>query len=141
MKLESNPEVKTVFESYPEPARSKLLALRKLIIESAEEIESITHMQEDLRWGEPSYLVDKGSTVRIAWKEKKPDQYSMFFKCTSKLVPAFRKLYSDKINIIGDREFSFEFDEKVPEKELKTCIKAALQYHKVKTLPELGITQ
>lgn len=139
LKINSNPEVSKVFNTYPSDFKKKLLELRELIIESAEELNTIDELEETLKWGEPSYLVNKGSTIRIAWKEKQPKKYSIFFKCTSKLVPTFKRLYSDKFEIIGDREISFGINDNIHKEILKKCIKAALQYHKVKHLPNLGI--
>ncbi len=112
--------------------------LRRLIIETAKEIESITEIEETLKWGEPSYLVKKGSTIRMDWKTKLPDQYAMYFKCTSKLVPTFKALYGDLFEYENNRAILFKLEDKVPEAELKECIGLALEYHSVKHLPRLG---
>ena len=139
LQLKTNPEVERVFQNYPEPVRQKLLNLRRLILESAEEIIGITALEETLKWGEPSYLTRFGSTLRIDWKRKNPDQYAMYFKCTSKLVPVFRKVFSDKLKFEGDRALVFQMSDLIPETEIKKCIKAGLTYHKVKQLPLLGL--
>ncbi|MGD2036091.1 MAG: DUF1801 domain-containing protein, partial [Bacteroidales bacterium] len=119
--------------------RKKLLTLRRLIIEAATETEGITNLDETLKWGEPSFLVKKGSTIRIDWKEKKPDQYAVYFKCTSKLVPTFRMVFNDTFKYEGNRAIVFDMNDSVPEQKLKICLKAALTYHSVKQLPALGI--
>ena len=134
----SNLEVKFKFDSYPSLARKKVTRLRKLILETAKEI-GIKDLEETLKWGEPSYLTKHGSTIRIDWKEKAPDQYAMYFKCTSKLVPSFQLAFGDLFNYEKTRAIVFKMDDQVPEKELKQCIKAALRYHKVKQLPLLGL--
>jgi len=108
-------------------------------METVQETENITSLEETLKWGEPSYLVKNGSTIRIDWKEKKPDQYAIYFKCTSKLVPSFKIVFKDKFEFEGDRAIVFQMDDKIPEKELKNCIKAGLTYHKIKHLPMLGL--
>jgi len=82
LQIESNPEVESVFDKYPDAVRDKLLDLRRLIIEAADEAEAIEHIEETLKWGEPSYLAKNGSTIRIDWKKDKPDQYAIYFKCT-----------------------------------------------------------
>jgi hypothetical protein len=137
--VKTNPEVAKVFNSYPENVKDKIAYLRELIIQAADEIEEITEIEETLKWGEPSYLVKKGSTIRIDWKKKKPDQYAMYFKCTSKLVPAFKTLYKDLFQFEGNRAIVFKLDDRVPEEELKQCIKTGLTYHRVKDLPLLGM--
>lgn len=61
-----------VFQSYPLQARQKLLRIRANILSTAAEC-SIENVEETLKWGEPSYLVKKGSTVRRGWNLKKPE--------------------------------------------------------------------
>ena len=140
MEIISNPAVADKFNTYPEKIRVKLENLRRLILESANQIESIQALEETLKWGEPSYLVKKGSTIRIDWKEAKPDQYAMYFKCTSKLVSSFRTVFADQFSYEDNRAIVFQLEEKVPEAELKACIASALTYHTVKHLPELGLS-
>ncbi|UCS95928.1 DUF1801 domain-containing protein [Echinicola marina] len=113
--------------------------LRELVIKTAKEIEGIDELEETLRWGEPSYICKKGSTLRMDWKAKSPDQYAMYFKCTSRLVETFKLVFEDKFQFEGKRAIVFQIDQKIPEKELKACIRAALSYHKVKQLDDLGI--
>jgi len=135
LSIESSPEVASVFDSYPDEVRDKLLNLRRLIIEAANEVETIKSLEESLKWGEPSYLVINGSTLRIDWKKSKPEQYAIYFKCTSKLVSTFKVVYKDRFNFEGTRAITFQMSETIPEVELKKCIKAGLTYHKVKQLP------
>lgn len=139
LQIDRNPEVEEVFTNYPEAARKKLSHLRFLILETAEEIQQISRLEETLKWGEPSYLVKGGSTIRIDWKEKTPDQYAIYFKCTSKLVPTFKRYFGNIFRFEGDRAIIFRMEDSIPKSELKKCIKAALLYHKVKQLPDLGI--
>ncbi|MEB2776797.1 DUF1801 domain-containing protein [Algoriphagus sp. D3-2-R+10] len=138
MKLITNPEVASVFSKYPYAVRDKMLHLRRLILEVAAEI-GLSNLEETLKWGEPSYLAKKGSTIRMDWKAKSPDQYAMYFKCTSKLVPSFRMAYDEIFDYEGNRAIVFKLDDEIPEDELKNCIKAALTYHQVKQLPLLGL--
>ena len=137
--INSNPEVDVVLNGYETYVRKKLLNLRRLILETADELEEVLQIEETLKWGEPSYLTKKGSTLRMDWKEKTPDQYAMYFKCTSKLVSTFKVIYPDVFRFEGDRAIVFHMDDKIPEKQLKRCIGAALTYHKVKHLPWLGL--
>ncbi len=138
MNLSTNPETTEVFENYPDSVRSQMEQLRELVLEAASEVDGLENLEETLKWGEPSYLTKHGSTVRMDWKEKKPNQYAMYFKCTSKLVPTFKELYQDTFTFEGDRAIVFNLDEKILKNELKHCIKLALTYHKVKHLPLLG---
>ena len=138
--MEIKPEVAEVFDSYPSKFKRKLLVLRLLILETGAMIESVGEIEETLKWGEPSYLTPKsksGSTIRIAWKGAKKDQYSMFFKCTADLIPAFKERFPDKFTFGGNRSIDFKLNEKVPEKELKQCIALDLTYHRNKKLESL----
>ncbi len=62
----------------------------------------------------------------------------MYLKCTSRLVPTFKKIYKDKFNFEVDRAIIFELKDRIPGAELKHCIAMALTYHKIKHLPLLG---
>lgn len=139
MKITTNPQVEKVFANYPDAVRDKMQFLRQLVLETAEEIESISILEETLKWGEPSFLTKNGSTLRMDWKAKAPDQYAMYFKCTSRLGETFRVLFKDKFEFEGKRAIVFQLDDIIPVKELKQCIKATLTYHDVKTLATLGI--
>ncbi len=95
-------------------------------------------MDETLKWGEPSYLAKKGSTIRIGWKQSSPDQYAMYFNCNTKLVETYREVYSDLFKYEGNRAIVFAVDEELPMDDLKQCITVALTYHTRKHLPMLG---
>jgi len=138
MELISNPKVKDVLNSYPKFVKHQLLHLRELVLEVASEIDGLEKLEETLKWGEPSYLTKYGSTVRIDWKEKNPELFAIYFKCTSSLVPTFKTIYKDKFNFEGNRAIVFKLNDKIPDTELKHCISMALTYHKIKHLPLLG---
>lgn len=139
MDLVSDSRVKRVFDSYPKHVRPQLLYLRELVLEAASEVKSLEKFEETLKWGEPSYLSKHGSTVRIDWKVKSPNEYAVYFKCTSKLVPTFRHIYPETFKFEGSRAIIFELDDPIPEEELRHCVKLALTYHRVKHLPFLGV--
>lgn len=133
-----NPDVARAFRSYPEDMRQKLMFLRQLIIDAASETHGIRNIEETLKWGDPSYLVKGGSTVRLGWKESKPSYYAMYFNCNTKLVDTFKELYSDSLKFEGNRAIIFHRKDGVPSQALKHCIALSLQYHKLKNLPLLG---
>ena len=138
LSINQDPQVELKFQAYPDDIKPKLLYLRRLILETATESEAIEEMEETLKWGEPSYLVKKGSTIRIDWKPKTPDQYAMYFKCTSKLVPTFKAVYGDLFKYEKNRAILFDLNDPIPEEELKECIALALKYHSLKDKPRLG---
>lgn len=134
-----NKAVKNIFDNYPNGIREKMLLLRELVFETASEIEDTGEIEETLKWGEPSYIVKGGSTVRMDWKSKNPTQYAMYFNCNTKLVDTFKETYKGKFKYEGNRAIVFDVKEKVPVKELKHCIELSLTYHSRKSLPMLGV--
>jgi len=139
LQLIIDPKATAKFEKYPTSIQPKLLKLRELIIQSAIETEGLQELEETLKWGEPSYLAKRGSTIRIDWKSKNPDQYAIYFKCASKLVETFKIVFKNQFKFQSNRAILFQMNESIPELELKTCIKAALNYHNVKYLSLLNM--
>jgi hypothetical protein len=130
-----NPEVAAVFASYPKECRNKLMFLRQLIFDVASKTKEVGEVEETLKWGEPSYVTTNGSTIRINWKEKLGKQYAIYFKCTSLLVPTFKKLYPTEFEYEDNRAIRFNLNDNISLeniKKLRHCIKIALTYHLIK---------
>ncbi|MGH0030796.1 MAG: DUF1801 domain-containing protein [Myxococcota bacterium] len=131
----ASPAVAAVFDGYPPKARRRLLALRKLILDTAAATEGVGPLEETLKWGEPAYLTSEskaGTTVRIAWKESAPREYAVLFHCQTTLVGDFREQFPDTFRFDGNRRIVFGVDEPVPKAPLSACIAAALTYHRDK---------
>ena len=123
--------VSAVFEAYPKPVRSKLLALRKLILDTAKTTQGVGAIEEALKWGQPSYLTSEsksGSTIRIDQVKSVPNQYAVYFHCQTNLVETFRELYPD-LKYSGNRAILLDVADKLPEAELRHCVGLALTYH------------
>ena len=67
--LKTDPRVNTLFENYPEAVRGKMQYLRKLVLETAEEMTDLAVLEETLKWGEPSFITKNGSTLRMDYLE------------------------------------------------------------------------
>lgn len=135
MKPFKNQEVADVFRAYPPKFRRKLLALRKLILETAESTEGVGEIEETLKRGEPTYLTSQsksGSTIRIDWKESAPHEYAMYFHCQTNLIETFRKRFPGEFTFDGNRRIVFGESDVVPVEALSSCIAAALTYHRDK---------
>ncbi|MFT5118209.1 MAG: hypothetical protein ACI9NY_001747 [Kiritimatiellia bacterium] len=130
-------EVESTFERYPSIICHHLLQLRQLIFETAAEL-GLDDIEEVLKWGEPSYLSNNGSTLRIAWRASKPNEYAMFFNCKTSLIETFKEVYHDTLTFEGKRAITFNEGDKIPTGAIKHCIELALTYHKVKHLSLLG---
>lgn len=138
MQAEITEQVAHVIEDYPPKAKKVFNAVRDLVIKAAKESGGIENTTETLKWGEPSYLADGGSTVRMKWTAKQPDHFYLYFNCNSILVETFKELYQDEFTFDGNRAISFPIESKVPDAALQHCITMSMQYHKLKKLPLLG---
>lgn len=138
MEIIENKDVLEIYNNYPDPIKEKLLHLRQLVLDTAQEIEADSVLEETLKWGEPSYCTEHGSTIRIDWKESNPDHYALYFNCKTKLVDTFRELYRDVFTFEGNRAILFCKKDNVPDREVKHCILLSLTYHNIKHLPLLG---
>ena len=134
----SDSAVDAVFGAYPNPVKAKLLALRRLIFDTAKATKGVGTLQEALKWGQPSYLTTEsksGSTIRIDQikSEIRPaaNQYAIFFHCQTSLVETFRELYPE-LSYSGNRAILLSAAEKLPEASLRHCIALALTYHRSK---------
>jgi Domain of unknown function (DU1801) len=131
--------VDAVFKAYPRPAKAKLLALRRLIFDTAKATKGVGRVEEALKWGQPSYLTPEtksGSTVRIDHVAGK--QVAIYFHCQTDLVATFRELYPEKWSYGGNRCILLNAQDKVDEKALRHCIALALTYHLNKRNPRVA---
>ena len=135
MKFKENKEVAKVIAHYPAGMVKKVLRLRQLVIDTARKTSGVDSLEENLKWGEPSFRSNIGSPVRIAWNSKQPDQYALYVSCSTNLVAAFKSIYKDNLEYEGKRAIVFKG--KLPLKEVKHCIALALTYHKRKHIPEV----
>lgn len=128
--------VAEVFASYPDDVRAKLVALRQLILDTADGLVSVGTIEETLRWGQPSYLTSEtktGSTIRIAPTARDSvHDYGMYFICRTNLVSTFRTMFGEVFTYEKNRALLFDVDEAVPTNELRECVAMALTYHSSK---------
>jgi hypothetical protein len=130
-----NENVKLKFGSYPSHVRLRLEELRNLIIDVASNTDGVGKIEETLKWGEPSYLTSEtksGTTIRIDWKEKYPEQYAVYVNCNTSLIDSYNSLFPGVFSFEGNRAIVFSINEKLPEEELRVCVQMALTYHKSK---------
>jgi hypothetical protein len=126
-----NPAVDAVFGAYPKPVKAKLLALRRLIFDTADTTKGVGALEEALKWGQPSYLTAEsksGSTIRIDQLKAEAGGYAVYFHCQTDLVETFRELYPE-LRYGGNRSILLDAGEKLPEAALRHCVALALTYH------------
>jgi hypothetical protein len=128
----SDPAVEAAFEAYPKALKAKLLALRRLIFDTAKATKGVGALQETLKWGQPSYLTPatgSGSTIRIDRIKSAANQYAVYFHCQTNLVETFRELYPSELSYSGNRAIILNADDAMPEPALRHCVALALTYH------------
>jgi Domain of unknown function (DU1801) len=126
-----DPAVEAVFGAYPRSVKAKLLALRRLIFNTAKTTSGVGALEETLKWGQPSYLTPEtksGSTIRIDQVKPDADQVAIYFHCQTNLVETFRGLYP-QLAYSGNRAILLDTNGKLPEAELRHCVGLALTYH------------
>jgi Domain of unknown function (DU1801) len=130
-----DPAVDAVFDAYPKPLKAKLLALRRLILDTAKTTKGVGALQETLKWGQPSYLTPEtksGSTIRIDQVKSTAGQYAVYFHCQTDLVETFRQLYPKEFSYGGNRSILLNAQDAIPEAALRHCVALALTYHLTK---------
>jgi hypothetical protein len=129
----ADPAVAAAFDTYPKPLRTKLLALRRLILATAKATKGVGAVEETLKWGQPSYLTvnpRSGSTIRI--DQVPPGGYALYVHCQTNLVATFRELYPTELAYGGNRSILLDAERDPPEAILRHCIALALTYHQRK---------
>ncbi|WP_035722448.1 DUF1801 domain-containing protein [Bradyrhizobium sp. ARR65] len=120
-----------IFSSYPRPLRAKLLALRRLIFDTASAIEGVGALEEAIKWGQVSYLTSEtksGSTIRIDQVKSAANQYAVYFHCQTNLVETFRELHPE-LTYGGNRSILLDGARPLPKRALRHCVALALTYH------------
>ncbi len=123
--------IDAVFNACPGPVKTRLLALRRLILDTAKTTKGVGAIEEALKWGQPSYLTPEtgsGSTIRIDRVKSADNQVAVFFHCQTDLVATFRELYPE-LSYSGNRAILLDATRKLPEAELRHCVALALTYH------------
>jgi hypothetical protein len=123
--------VANVLENYPKPIGAKLLALRKLILDTARTTDGVGALDETLKWGQVSYLTSEtgsGSTIRIDRVKSADNQVAVYFHCQTSLVETFRELYPE-LSYSGNRAILLDAGAPLPKAELGHCVALALTYH------------
>ena len=127
-----NHNVKKKFDAYPADVRLKLLVLRELIFGVAASNHAIGPLEETLKWDEPSYIPSQsksGSMVRIDWKKQTPDNYYLYFLCTTTIVAQIRYRFGDAFIYSGNRALVFDVEKDSSWVDVCECVELAFTYY------------
>ena len=125
-----DPNVEATFASYPAPARDSLLALRRLIFETAKATPEVGKLEETLKWGQPAYLTPEtksGSTIRLGLP--KDGGFAIYANCQTTIISDFRSIFPDDFFYEANRAVRFREGSSPSLDELSFLIRCALTYH------------
>ncbi|MDZ4299004.1 MAG: DUF1801 domain-containing protein [Moraxellaceae bacterium] len=128
------PEIEAKFSNYPAEVQRQLEAVRRLIFAIAEE-NDLGAVEETLKWGEASYLVKGGTTIRMDWKPKDPGSIKVYFHCQTKLIETFKEIYQDEFEYEGKRAIVVPLGASIKDGPLGHYLQMALKYHSLKHRP------
>lgn len=122
--------VEAAFASFPEQARTGLLALRELIFDTARKTAGVGAIQETLKWGQPAYLTPEtqsGSTIRLG--VPKDGGFAIYVHCQTTLIDDFRREFPDDFVFEGNRAVRFLEGSTLNLGKLEELVRRALIYH------------
>ncbi|WP_390914400.1 hypothetical protein [Pseudosulfitobacter sp. SM2401] len=129
----SNP-LASAIQVWPKPAQNQFHAIRAIVQDAAKTAE-IGALSETLKWGQPSWMPQKsgiGSTLRVAWSDKHPDEIGLFVNCNSTLSEQIRTLYPASFRYQGNRALYLGLSAPLPEQAIHHCAHLTLTYHRTK---------
>ena len=131
MRAFSNSDVEQRFKKWPAELRDRLMQLRELIFDVAENTNGVGHIEEVLKWDTPSYQTVRpksGTPIRLGGNPEK-GQYGLYVHCQTSLIERFRDIYPDVFTFEKNRAMLFDLNGDIAEEELRHCISMALTYH------------
>lgn len=121
-------DVLSVIEGYPDKIRDRLLEIRELVHQVANEREEIGPLTETLKWSQPSFLTEaSGSGTTVRMDKHTDNEIAIFFHCQTTLVETFRDLLPE-LKYSKNRAIIFNANEPLPVGEIKMCLEMALTY-------------
>lgn len=127
----TSPAVKDVFNSAPSQVQTGMHRLRDLIFEVAQDIDRGLTVSETLKWGQPSFVVQGGSPLRIA--ARKEGGFALYAICQTSLIGDFAETFPNMDKIEGTRAVLFDNIDEIDDARHGLLIRHALTYHRKAT--------
>lgn len=121
-----NPNIQAVFDAMPPDTRIGAMALRDLIFETAATIPDLGKVTECLRWGQPAYITNIGSTLRIG--APKTGGFALYAHCQSSIISDFAQTFGADFQIEGNRAVLFKTPADIQPDKLRLMIQHGLTY-------------
>ena len=126
-----NINVENTFNAYPKIIKQKLLFLREVIFQIADEFDEIGKLEETLKWESPSYLTHSpksGTTIRLSRVGACNDKCAISVHCQTSLVSEFKEIYPE-LEYDGNRSLIVNVNNEFPIEKIRHFIYSALTYH------------
>lgn len=126
-----DPAVADILATYTQLMRRRLVALRTLIYQVAENTPGVGALEETVRWGDPAYLTTQtksGSLLRMNRLRNQQNTYALYFHCQTDLVERFKLIFPNDFRYEKNRAILFSEDDSLSTKALSHCIAEALTY-------------
>jgi len=127
----ADPDVRAAFTAFPPELQPPLLALRNLVLETAQSDPRIGAVRETLKWGQPSWLPVRprtGTTVRLG-TDRTRQHLALFFHCQTSVIRDFRAGPGQDMQFDGNRAILLRPDAPLPLDLLRLPVLHALTYH------------
>ena len=122
--------VESLFLSYEENCRNRLMEIREIIFDISKKNKIIGELSEEIRWGQATYITKEtksGSSVRLRIFGN--NKIAIFFHCKTILVSRFRALYSNKLAFSKNRAIILDPKQELEVDTISHCIFMSLTYN------------
>lgn len=129
---EMNEQVRKAYDRFDALVAKRLLEIRLLILELAEQDDQIGKITETLKWGEPSYLTEQsksGTTIRLSKVKDEANYCGIYVHCQTRLISEFRDSFADVLEFSGNRAVLIDVSKPLKETPVKMFLQKALNYH------------
>lgn len=120
-----------VLKTYSPPLRARLISVRTLILQCANQNSAIGEIEESLKWGQLSFATrapKSGTPLRLGGNDDQ-QTYSLYVPCSTSLIAEFQEIHPEMFSYHGTREIRLGLDKDLPKPELTLFITAALSYY------------
>ena len=126
-----HPDLIHKLQSWPTRAVQHAHVIRALFLQTAQDIDAY-NLEESLKWGEPAWRPKKGgTTLRVAWSTKSPDELGLFVDCKSDLCARMQWDFPSTFRFVAPRAMYLQLDRNVPETAVTQLAQMAFRYKRV----------
>lgn len=124
-------DVRATYQSWPAPAMQQAWQVRTILLDTAPAIGSAP-VVESLKWGEPALRPRRGgTTLRIAWSPRQPDDIGLFVDCKTDLCQRMSGDFPQAFSYAPPRAMYLPVAGDLPKDALRHLARIAFRYKRV----------